>query len=83
MSPSASPYKPLPGNVPEVGPEVFDMENLAQQRMQEACLRKLCDKHEGQYSQLCGDLEQKGKAVQDLEHISVYCDLQNSALGGI
>jgi hypothetical protein len=49
--------------------------------MQEACLRRLCDKHEGQYSQLCGDLEQKGKAVQDLEHISVYCDLQNSALG--
>jgi hypothetical protein len=29
-SPSASPCKPQPGNVPKVGPEVFDMESLAE-----------------------------------------------------
>jgi hypothetical protein len=29
-SSSASPYKPQLGNVPEVGPEVFDMESLAE-----------------------------------------------------
>ena len=49
--------------------------------MQEACLRRLCNKHESQYSQLCGDLEQKEKAVQDLEYRNVYHDLQNKALG--
>jgi hypothetical protein len=37
-SPSASPCKPQLDNVPEVGPEVFDMESLAEQQMQEACL---------------------------------------------
>jgi hypothetical protein len=70
-SPNASPCKPQPSNVPEVGPEVFDMESLTEQQMQEACLRRLCAKHEDQYSQLCRDLEQKEKAVQDLEYRSV------------
>jgi hypothetical protein len=58
-----SPCKPQPGNVLEVGPEVFDIENLTQQKIQETCLWRLCDKHGVQYNQLFGNLEQK--AVQD------------------
>ena len=82
-SPSASPCKPQAqaGNVVEVGPEPFDTDSLSEQKMQETCLRRFCEKHAGQYSQLCGELEQKEKVVQDLEHRSVYCDLQNNALG--
>jgi hypothetical protein len=49
-SPSASLCKPQLGNVPKVGLEVFNMESLAEQRIHEACLRRLCAKHKGQYS---------------------------------
>jgi hypothetical protein len=49
--------------VHEVGPKAFDFESLAQQQMQDTCLQRFCEKHDGQYNELCGDLEQKEKVV--------------------
>ena len=80
-SSSASPCKLQVDNMHEGGYEAFDIESLSQQQMQEICLRRFCEKHDCQYSQLYGDLEQKEKVVQDLEYRNVCCDLQNNALG--